>query len=168
MRVFGTVKNSVVDGVGIRYVVFVQGCGHHCKGCHNKGSWDYNGGTEIPPDMLVTDILNTKLLKGVTFSGGEPFDKVKELGYILQKVKEKHPEYTFWSYTGYTFEELCKDTERFEFLKLLDVLVDGEYKEERREEGLRFKGSANQRLIDVQATLRGMEKGKEGVILYEC
>lgn len=168
MRIFGVVENSTVDGKGIRYSLFVQGCGHHCKGCHNPASWDYNGGTEKSVKDIIDAINRVKLIKGVTFSGGEPLDKAKELREIVDGVRKEHPRYNFWSYTGYTFEELYKEgnVDRLAFLHSIDVLVDGEFKLEQKSLMLPFRGSANQRIIDVQKTLLNFDKGIEEVVLF--
>lgn len=168
MRIFGTVENSTVDGKGIRYSLFVQGCGHHCKGCHNPNSWDYNGGVDIPIEQIIANINRVKLIKGVTFSGGEPLDKARELKEVIDGVLVVHPNYNFWSYTGYTFEEIYKEgnEDRLAFLHSIDVLVDGEFKLEQRSLLIPFRGSANQRVIDVKKTLLNFDKGIEKVVLY--
>lgn len=167
MKVFGTVKNSTVDGKGIRYSLFVQGCNHHCKGCHNPDSWSYNSGVEMAIDDIITDINATKLIKGVTFSGGEPFDKADELTKVLLGVRKVHPKYNFWSYTGYVFEQLYEGTkEQQEFLRNLDVLVDGEFVLEQRSLLLPFRGSSNQRVINVRKTLENFDKGDKTVVLF--
>lgn len=168
MRLFGAVENSTVDGKGIRYTLFVQGCNHHCKGCHNSGSWDYNGGYEREVSDIIDDINKVKLIKGVTFSGGEPFDKAKELKQVLNGVKRVHSKYNFWSFTGYLFEEIydSKDEEKLSFLRSLDVLVDGEFILEKRNLMLAFRGSENQRVIDVKRTLENFDSGNRTVVLY--
>lgn len=167
MRIFGTVANSTVDGKGIRYSLFVQGCNHHCKGCHNKESWDYNGGIERDTDDLINEINSTKLIKGVTFSGGEPFDKANSLLKIIKGVRKAHPNYNYWAYTGYLIEELYKGNEEQNLLlREIDVLVDGEFEIDKRRLDIAFRGSTNQRVIDVKKTLANFDKGIEKVVLF--
>lgn len=154
MRVAGFVKESIVDGVGIRYVIFTQGCRHNCKGCHNKHTHDFNGGYSVDVEDIVEDIKKYKYLDGVTLSGGDPFYQAKECCKLL-KILKNELNINIWCYTGFTYEELMgiKDKYILRMLKHIDVLVDGRYIESLRDLNLRFRGSRNQRLIDVRDSL---------------
>lgn len=152
LRIAGTVQDSIVDGPGIRYVIFTQGCPHHCPGCHNPQTHDFSGGRNADPEELLDQIRKNPLLGGVTFSGGEPFCQAAGLLPLAQAIKGlgKH----LMIYTGYLLEELeqKKNPSVQELLKLADLLVDGPYKEEERDLTLKYCGSANQRVIDMKAT----------------
>ncbi len=156
LRIAGLTKESVVDGPGIRFVVFVQGCSHHCPGCHNPETWDFTAGKELTVDELFAQIKDTRLLQGVTFSGGEPFAQAAALACLGKKVKELGLDIV--TYTGYTFEELLdmakKNQDVRELLEISDLLVDGPYLAEERDLNLAFRGSRNQRIISVAASLK--------------
>ena len=151
----GTVSESIVDGPGFRYTIFVQGCPHNCPGCHNPQTHDFKGGRIVDTDELFRECVEDPLNKGVTFSGGEPFSQAKEL-YELGKRFKEHG-YDLWCYTGWTMKELWKMSESEYYvgklLSVIDVLVDGRFIEERKTLSLPFRGSENQRLIDMKATL---------------
>ena len=158
LRIAGLEEESYVDGEGIRYAIFVQGCPHHCEGCHNPQTFDFNGGRLVELDFLIDRIKNNPLLSGVTFSGGEPLCQLKSLKALARTVKSMG--LTVWCYTGFTFEELIGGVEKYftadeikEFLNYVDVLVDGPYVEEQRDLTLTFCGSRNQRLIDVPRSM---------------
>lgn len=153
MKVYiaGVHKNSIVDGPGLRYVIFFQGCNHKCKGCHNPKTHKYNTGKHIEIDQIIRDIISTGV-KGVTISGGEPFDQSKELYYLVKSLKELN--YNIWIYSGYIFEELQKDKyTNMKILRNIDTLVDGPFVEEKFSKDLLFKGSKNQRIINVRDSL---------------
>ena len=156
IRLAGLVPESYVDGPGIRFTVFVQGCPHHCKGCHNPETHDFNGGRLADVDKIFGKIISDPLIKGVTFSGGEPFCQPEPLNYLAGLLKEKG--YHVMSYSGYTFEELLKMSEENSCVKYLleklDILVDGRFELSQRSLELKFKGSRNQRLIDVPKSLK--------------
>ncbi|HAF17546.1 MAG: anaerobic ribonucleoside-triphosphate reductase activating protein [Thermacetogeniaceae bacterium] len=156
LRIAGLTKESVVDGPGIRFVVFVQGCPHHCPGCHNPETLDFAGGEEITVDELFVQIRDTRLLQGVTFSGGEPFAQAAALAYLGKKVKELGLDIV--TYTGYTFEEVLdmaeKKQEVRDLLEISDLLVDGPYLAEERDQSIAFRGSRNQRILSVAESLR--------------
>lgn len=162
IRVADIYKESVVDGEGYRTAIFLQGCNHHCKGCHNPQSWDFNGGKE----MEIADILadyNLDFMDGITLSGGDPFfqaDKLQELFDFC----EAHS-VSLWAYTGFEFEEFlkfmhgekCDDriTEAMiNMLNYLEVVVDGPFILEKRSLELLYRGSTNQRLVDVKKSLK--------------
>ena len=151
LRIAGYTKESVVDGPGIRFVVYAQGCPHRCEGCHNPETWDFGGGKEISEDDLVSLISDTRLLSGVTFSGGEPFSQAKEFASLAKRVKSLGLDIV--TYTGYTFEEILemsiKDEDIKRLLENTDLLVDGPYLASERDLSVPFRGSRNQRLIDV-------------------
>jgi len=154
LQLSGTVNDSIVDGPGIRYVVFVQGCPHHCPGCHNPQTHDFAGGEPGDMEIILKEIQDNPLLSGVTFSGGEPFCQPEALAELGRKVKamNKH----LMAYSGYTYEQLLELGEKrpaiLELLELLDVLVDGPFIETEKDLTLSFRGSANQRLIDLKKT----------------
>lgn len=140
MRIAGTLSCSFINGYGTRYVIFVQGCAHKCKGCHNPRTWDFNGGYEVDIKQLVDDILKRKkYLDGVTLSGGDPFYQQEECVALLKMLP---PELNIWIYTGFKYEEI----EHTELAKMADVIVDGPYIKERHCEGQLY-GSDNQRII---------------------
>lgn len=152
LRVAGTIGESIVDGPGLRYVIFTQGCPHACPGCHNPETHDFAGGTEIDSDVLAADILKNPLLSGVTFSGGEPFCQAEALCAVADALGGQK---RLMAYTGYTFEQLLTLPDPFvlRLLSQLDLLVDGRFVEAERNIGLRFRGSENQRVLDVPASL---------------
>lgn len=155
IRIAGTVNDSIVDGDGIRFVVFVQGCIHNCDGCHNPQTHDFSGGFETDTDSLLEKILANPLLDGVTFSGGEPFCQPVPLYELGKKVKENG--LNLVCYTGFTFEELLEISKRDENVKNLlgicDVLIDGPFLLSKKNLLLKFRGSENQRILDVQKSL---------------
>ncbi|MBR7087754.1 MAG: anaerobic ribonucleoside-triphosphate reductase activating protein [Mogibacterium sp.] len=161
IRVCGIEPESIVDGPGFRYVLFVQGCPHRCKGCHNPESHDPDGGFDMTTGEIFAEIMENPHLRGVTFSGGEPFEQVPallELGHMI-----KDAGLTLMSYSGYTLEELRArhDSQTDQLLDMLDMLVDGRYVESLRNLTLIYRGSENQRVIDMNKT---REQGK--VVLY--
>lgn|SRR5574344_961368 len=145
------IKESIVDGDGIRYVVFVQGCPHRCDGCHNPQTWDFDIKTQIDIKDIIKDLKKNPLLSGITFSGGEPFCQPEELTTLAKEVHDMG--LNVWCYTGYTFEELLKYDNFRKLLQNVDFLVDGEFKIDQRNLTLKFRGSNNQRIIDVQQSL---------------
>ena len=152
IRVCGIEPESIVDGPGFRYVLFVQGCSHHCKGCHNPESWAPDAGEDMTVSEIFEEIKSNPNLRGVTFSGGEPFEQVEPLVELARLIKDAG--LTLMSYSGYTLEELKdrKDKATDELLSMLDMLVDGRYIEEERNLTLIYRGSENQRVIDMNKT----------------
>lgn len=158
IRIAGTVSNSIVDGPGFRYAIFVQGCPHNCKGCHNPNTHDFNGGKIVDTEVIINQIGEDPLLDGVTFSGGEPFCQCEPLYEIGKKVKEKR--LNIVTYTGYEYEWLIahkNENHISDLLSVTDILIDGKFILEERSLELRFKGSKNQRIIDVK---KSEEAGK--------
>ncbi|SFM17574.1 anaerobic ribonucleoside-triphosphate reductase activating protein [Pelosinus propionicus] len=152
--------DSVVDGKGLRTVIWCQGCTHHCQGCHNADTQDLNGGFEQEINDLVQAVLAVELQSGVTFSGGEPMLQPVACTAIAEKLKSRGV--NIWCYTGFTFEELLNRPDCLKFLQYIDVLIDGKFELALKSYDLLFKGSANQRIIDVSESLK-----EKKVVLYE-
>lgn len=156
IRLFGLADDSIVDGPGLRFAVFTQGCYHNCEGCHNPNSHDVNGGYDEDTDTIIEKIKSNPLLDGVTLSGGEPFLQAKPLTLIASAAKELG--LNVMAYTGYTFEELIKGANDengwYELLNKLDLLVDGKFVLKERSIELNFKGSKNQRILNVPESLK--------------
>ncbi len=165
IRIAGTVSESIVDGPGIRYTVFTQGCPHRCEGCHNPETHDFDGGRLADTDKIYEKIIDNPLLKGVTFSGGEPFCQPAPLYDIAKRLKE-NTKLDVMIYTGFLFEKLVEMSEKDEDIKNLlsvaDIIVDGRFELALKSYELKFKGSKNQRVIDCKKSL---EEGK--VVLKE-
>ena len=156
IRIAGLVNDSIVDGPGFRFTVFTQGCPHRCPGCHNPQTHDFAGGKDADTLEIIEKFSKNPLLDGITLSGGEPFCQSEACAEIARGAKKLG--LNVWSYSGYTFEELISGKEEWlELLREIDVLVDGRFELEKRTLECRFRGSWNQRLIDVQASL---EHGK--------
>ena len=147
MKIAGIVHDSVVDGPGLRDVVFVQGCEHHCPGCHNPQTWG-PGGTAYTVTELAQEFSGDKL----TLSGGEPMLQAAELVELLKLLRNRTPELNVWCYTGFTWNELMQDPDKAALVELCDVIIDGRFKIDERDTTLRFRGSRNQRIIDVKST----------------
>lgn len=145
-------SDSVVDGPGLRTVIWCQGCTHNCPECHNPATHPVEGGFLKDADTLIEEILALELQSGVTFSGGDPMLQCASCAYIARKLKEN--KINIWCYTGYTFEELTKMPVARDFLSYIDVLVDGRFVSEQKSYDLVFRGSANQRIIAVPESLR--------------
>ena len=154
IRIAGTVDDSIVDGPGIRYTVFVQGCSHHCPGCHNPHTHDFAGGRVVDTEEIVAQLRGNPLLDGLTLSGGEPMEQAAECAALAEAVHALGG--NVWVYTGWRYEALVQESDpaRLRLLAAADVLVDGPYVEAERSLELRWRGSRNQRLIDLNATRR--------------
>lgn len=159
IRIAGIIEESIVDGPGIRFVIFTQGCPHHCKGCHNPQTHDFNSGKEISINDILQMIEANPLLKGITLSGGEPFMQAKTLSIMLDKVKAKNLDVI--TYSGFTYEEILQKADNKNYYKELlertDILIDGKFEEDKKNENLMYRGSSNQRAIDVKLSI---DKGK--------
>ena len=150
LRVAGFLDNSLVNGEGLRSVLFVSGCRHNCKGCHNKCMQDFNYGDNVSLDEVLQRIKsNIPLIKGVTFSGGDPFEQAAGLSVLAEGIKELG--LNIWCYSGYTYDEILKSNDRnkLELLKRIDVLVDGRYEETLKEGAHKYTGSRNQKIINL-------------------
>ncbi len=144
--------DSIVDGEGIRTVVWTQGCSHNCEGCHNPSTHDFKGGFEVDTDEIINDLNKIEFQRGITFSGGDPMFQAEACNAIAVAAKAKG--LNVWCYTGFTFEELLNNLKTLEFLKNIDVLVDGKFILKQRSLNLDFRGSKNQRIIDVPKSLK--------------
>ena len=159
ISVISIVESTSVDGPGLRTTVYCAGCGHRCKGCHNPQSWDINSGIMTDVDVLADRLLATG--EDITFSGGDPMFQAEAFAELASKIKTQSNR-NIWCYTGYRIEQLLKNHKAMALLKNIDVLVDGQFELALRDENLIFRGSSNQRLIDVQKSL-----AKGEVVLYE-
>jgi len=159
LRVAGVVKQSVVDGPGLRLTVFTQGCPHKCPGCHNPATHDFEGGWETPVAALLEELDKNPLLAGVTLSGGEPLCRAEELFPLVEGTRARGKNVV--CFTGYTFEELLELRERdcalARLLPMIDLLIDGRYEQSQRDLTLNLRGSRNQRVLDLPASLTSGE-----------
>ena len=158
MKMAGFYDESISNGLGWRAVLFVSGCPHNCPGCHNKIAQDYNYGEEFDEDKIIARIKENSNHNGITISGGEPLCKenIATVNKFIEKVKKEKPEFDVWCYSGYTFEQLQarNDETTNNTLKNIDVLVDGRFIEERKNPEIKFRGSDNQRILDIQSCLK--------------
>lgn len=149
---------SIANGTGFRVVLWCSGCNHRCKGCHNPETWDRYYGKPFDEEAkaLLCELLSKPYIKGLTLSGGDPMfqTNVKEVIELVKELKEKFPDKDIWMYTGYTFEELCRDVDRKKILPYIDVVIDGKFILEQRDITLAFRGSPNQRIINVPESLK--------------
>ncbi|MGN0970513.1 MAG: anaerobic ribonucleoside-triphosphate reductase activating protein [Aristaeellaceae bacterium] len=152
IRIAGTVNDSIVDGPGYRYTIFTQGCPHHCPGCHNPQSHDFEGGRVVDTDAILRQVRENPLLDGITLSGGEPFCQPEACRALAEAAHDLGM--SVWCYTGYTWEKLMQEADpaRLALLEAVDVLVDGPFILAQKSLELKFCGSRNQRLIDVKKT----------------
>lgn len=145
---------DISNGPGVRVSIFMQGCHFHCKNCFNKETWDFEGGEEFTEDTIkrVLQLSNKEYIKGLSILGGEPMhpNNIEGTTKLAKAFKEEYPDKTIWAWSGYRFDKDLKDKD---VLKYIDVLVDGTYKEELHNPTLKWKGSSNQRVIDVQKSL---------------
>lgn len=152
MRLAGILAESVVDGPGVRFVIFAQGCPHRCPGCHNQATWDPDGGEETTVKSVLKQIKKkSKDIRGITLSGGDPFFQAEEMAQLAEQARKMNLDIV--TYTGYKYEEIleldlpgCK-----ELLEYTDILIDGPFIQEKKDISLPFRGSSNQRIIDLQA-----------------
>lgn len=154
IRVSGIEKDSIVDGPGLRFTLFVQGCPHHCPGCHNVGTHDFHGGTLMSVEEIFNEIKKDKGITGVTFSGGEPFSQAEKLIPLAKMIKNEGLELAV--YSGWTFEELDKGIlpGAKGLLKEVDILVDGRFEIAKKSLEIPFRGSTNQRILDAKRSLQ--------------
>ena len=154
IKLSGIKRHSLANGPGVRYVIFMQGCPHHCKGCQNPETWDPKAGQMEDTDCVVSDVIADKYLDGVTLSGGDPFFQGAALLDLARRLKEA--KINLWAYSGWTFEELLRGDagkEALEALSYIDVLVDGPFVQEKLSTECIYRGSTNQRLIDLKKSL---------------
>lgn len=156
IRIAGIVKNSITDGPGFRYAIFTQGCPHNCFACHNPESHSFTDGDETPINEIINEITADKLLDGVTFSGGEPFMQAKQLAGLAYMIK-RQTNLNIYCFTGYTWEELIEQAKTrpgwYDLLNEIDIIIDGRFELALKSFDLRFRGSSNQRAIDVKKSL---------------
>lgn len=159
LSILNIIEDTTVDGPGFRTAIYAAGCPNKCPGCHNPESWDIDKGEKIPTEEILEKVLADDFAN-VTFSGGDPMFQPEGFTELARGIKQKS-EKTIWCYTGYQFEKLLNNPKQAHLLSYIDVLVDGKYQQSLRDESLLFRGSSNQRLIDVKASLR-----ENKVILY--
>ena len=164
LRYAGIIYDSVVDGPGIRGVFFTQTCSHHCPGCHNPKTWDKDGGEILTQDEFekFMTYFEENEYANLTMSGGDTLDNLSTTNFVIREFKRRFPKRNIWLYTGYKIEDIIKEDRYLEVLKLCNVVVDGPFIVSLRTSECPFRGSSNQRLIDIQKTF---EKGE--IILYE-
>ncbi len=152
IKIAGIIKESIVDGPGIRMVVFAQGCKHNCPGCHNPETHSFDRGTLVTVDSIIEQAKRNPLLDGITFSGGEPFEQAQAFAVLARESKKLH--LNVMTYTGYTYEYIISNSSRHkgweELLNETDILVDGRFELDKRNLLLKFRGSENQRIIGVK------------------
>lgn len=151
LSIVDVIESTTVDGPGFRTAVYAAGCPHHCRGCHNPGSWDIRKGQWMTIESLFKSIMADEFAN-VTFSGGDPLFQPFGFTRLARQIKT-HSTKTIWCYTGYRWEDIIRNPQQSALLPWIDVLVDGRYREEERSDSLIFRGSRNQRIIDVQASL---------------
>lgn len=153
MRYHNITKDDMLNGEGLRTVLWLAGCSHHCQGCHNPITWDEKGGLPFDEEAKAElfSYLERPYISGITFSGGDPLFPAnrREVGELMEEIKERFPNKNIWLYTGYDWEEVCE----LPYLKYADVVVDGKFVEAKKDAKLHWKGSSNQRVIDVKKTL---------------
>lgn len=164
-------KIDVANGEGVRVSVFVSGCNHHCKGCFNQCAWDFNYGKEFSEkeEQQIIDYMNHDYISGLSLLGGEPLEPRNQEGLLplVKKVKEKFPNKNIWCYTGFDFEKdvvekMAKNNETTrELLKYIDIIVDGKFEEDKKDLKLQFRGSSNQKIVDVKKSLQTGQIVKE-------
>lgn len=164
MNICGYIPESVNEGAGLRAVVFISGCRHACPGCFNKDSWNFDAGTpftDAEQKRIIQDVKHNPLVDGLTLCGGDPFFSAEECIKFVEHFKAKCPDKTIWAYSGFTFEALLANKKRKQLLLLCDILIDGRFIEEQKDVSLLYRGSRNQRIIDVRNSLRS-----NSIVLY--
>ena len=152
IRVLDIIEDTMVDGTGLRTSIYCAGCAHHCPGCHNPQSWDFGRGRMMSTDEIM-DVIKADPFADVTFSGGDPMYQADGFAELAESIK-RETDKTIWCYTGFTYEELLADVTKHKLLNMIDVLVDGPFIQSLRNPDLPFRGSSNQRIIDVQKSMK--------------
>ena len=155
-NIIGVNFESIVDGDGVRVVIFFSGCDHRCKGCHNPASHDFSAGqafTEEWSDRVIRYLQSTPYVRGVTLSGGDPMYSAEDITPFVERLRSEVPSASVWIYTGFTYEAVLGDQSMLRLLRLCDVLVDGPFILELRNPTIAYRGSSNQRIIDVRRSL---------------
>lgn len=156
MNLSGYYPESINEGPGVRAVLFISGCTHQCPGCFSPHTWSFRAGVPLDSDKqaeLIQDMKGNPLLQGVTLCGGDPFFSAEELAPFVKDIREQLPHFDVWSYTGFTFEELLGQPNKQALLHLCDVIIDGRFEEKRKDLTLLYRGSSNQRILDVRSSL---------------
>lgn len=159
MYISGVIYESLVDGIGVRATIFISGCSHHCKGCQNPKTQNFKNGIEFTSTLqqeIIDNIKGNPLIQGITLSGGDPMYSAKDVIGFVESAKKQLNNINVWCYTGFNFEELVISTDIYikTLLELCDVIVDGEFIEEQKDVTLSFKGSRNQRVINVKESMK--------------
>lgn len=168
IRLSGIAYESLVNGPGIRRVFFAQGCKHNCKGCFNPETHNSQGGELVDMDKLIDDVKNNPILSGVTFSGGDPWEQADKFSYMAKEIRlgVSKTNFNIWCFTGYTYEFILENKNKRlgwnELLQSIDVLVDGKFEEENSHTPLKYRGSSNQRIIDIKKSL-----SKDDIVIIE-
>lgn len=156
IRLAGIEYDSLVNGEGTRTVIFAQGCRHHCPGCFNPETHDFNGGELFEVEEIFNKVKDDPFLEGVTFSGGDPLEQAEAFSELATMIKDNKPELNIWCWTGYTIEQILEqkihEPGMKKLLEKIDVLVDGRFEQSLFADGLKFRGSKNQRIIDINRT----------------
>ena len=161
-------KHDISNGPGVRVSLFVSGCNHHCKGCFNSIAWDFNYGNDFEDNTIneIVEALDKNYIEGLSLLGGEPLEELnqKDVLRLIKEVKEKLPNKTIWLYSGFTYEEICnmKTKQIKDIIKNIDVLVDGKFEIDLYDPALFFRGSSNQRIIDIKESLK-----QNKIVLHE-
>ncbi|CAH1196194.1 MULTISPECIES: anaerobic ribonucleoside-triphosphate reductase activating protein [unclassified Paenibacillus] len=156
MNLFGYIPESVNEGPGLRAVLFISGCRHACPGCFSPDSWSFRAGEPFTAErqrQILQEIADHPLLEGVTLCGGDPFFSAAECSAWVRELRTVRPDLSVWAYTGFVYDELIADPARAELARLCDAIIDGPYLAAERDISLPYRGSRNQRIIDVKATL---------------
>ena len=159
------IKESINEGESLRSVIYISGCKHQCKNCFSRQTWDFKYGIEFTDKIqnkIINDIKDNSLVKGLTICGGDSFFSPLDMVKFIEKFKKELPNHTVWVYTGFTYEQILENEDMLEYLKLVDVIIDGRFVEEEKDLTLKFRGSKSQRLINVQESLK-----QNKVILYD-
>lgn len=157
MNICGYYPESINEGYGIRAVVFISGCRHYCPGCFNPASWNFNYGYKFDSEeqqRIISEIRSNPLLDGITLCGGDPFFSAGELVPFVEKFRLACPDMDVWAYSGFTYEEIVNDSDMRQLLEQCDVIIDGRFMDKYKDLTLPFRGSSNQRIIDVKRSLR--------------
>lgn len=161
LRILDITSPDINNGLGCRVTVWVSGCKHHCAGCHNRWTWNYENGSEMNEAEFhnLYDRLAKDYIQGITISGGDPLcqdvDGLEELFHLLEWFREVFPNKDVWLYTGYKIEDILPDEDKMNIVRLCDIIVDGKYEKDKRDLTLAFRGSTNQRIIDVKKYVNG-------------
>lgn len=165
MNINGINFESIVDGIGVRIVIYVSGCKHNCLGCHNPSTHSFQNGQLFDDELknnIIKYINESPIISGITFSGGDPMFSANDVYNFMIEIKKKCKQINIWLYSGFLYEEILNDNEMNEVLKEINVLVDGKFELDKKSTILPFRGSSNQRIIDVQKSLK-----ENKVILFE-